>query len=336
MSLDNFCVNNSPDDQSSKRTVNFKGRTIPERLVVALGGNALLRRGDHGTVAEQDIRSQAAMEALIPLFTDERQIVITHGNGPVVGQILLRQQLAQGRIPPMPIDLCDAASQGSIGAILERALRYSLQQHDIQRPVVTLLALVEVDPEDPAFAHPTKPIGPFLSEAEAQVLAVPTARDADRGFRRVVASPRPRHILERPAIEQLLAAGVITITLGGGGIPVTLDESGLLHGVEAVIDKDHSSGLLAHEIQATSLLLLTDIDSVYLNFLQSRQWSIRRMSVAKAEYYLRQGEFLQGSMEPKVRAGIEFLQGGGQHVLIGRPEDLPLLLQGEAGTEIVP
>lgn len=309
-----------------------------ERLVVALGGNTVLRKGDRGVATEQAARSLAAMEAIVPLLTPERQVVLTYGNGPIVGNILIRQQLARHALPPMPLDICGAESQGNIGYLLERALVQVLRQHGISRPVATLLSLVEVDPHDPAFLHPTKPVGPFLSATEAEELSsvASVARDADRGFRRVVASPSPQRILERAAIEALLAAGVLVITLGGGGVPVALDSGGCLTGVAAVIDKDWSSSLLAREIGASELIILTDIDHVYLDFLSPQRQAVKRLTVADAEAHLRRGEFLPGSMAPKVEAGIAFLQHGGQRVLIGLPEELSQMLQGEAGTELVP
>ncbi len=309
-----------------------------ERVVVALGGNALIRQGDRGTVTEQVVRSLAAMQAVAQMVIAERQIVITHGNGPTVGNILIRQQLARHVTPPMPLDVCGAESQGNIGYLLERALIQVLQQRGIQRPVATLLSLVEVDPHDPAFAQPSKPVGPFLSAVEAEELgrSVPVTRDANRGFRRVVASPAPKRILESAAVNALLAAGIIVITLGGGGVPVALDNGQHLSGIEAVIDKDLSSSLLAREIGASSLIILTDIDHVYLDFLSSQRHAVQQMTVAEAAEHLRRGEFLPGSMAPKVEAGIAFLRGGGQRVLIGLPEELPQLLKGEAGTEIIP
>lgn len=313
-------------------------RSTPERIVVALGGNALLRKGDAGTAAQQAARSRAAMQALFPLLASERRVVITHGNGPIVGNILLRQQHTSQLVPPMPLDVCGAESQGSIGYMLERALVQVLGQHALDRPVATVCSLVEVDPDDSAFAHPSKPIGPFLSQAEADALRswVPIVRDADRGFRRVVASPAPKRIIERPAVETLLSAGVVVITLGGGGVPIVRTQTGELTGVEAVIDKDLSSSLLAQEIQASSLIILTDIDHVYLSFLGQRRRAVHRMSADEAEQHLKRGEFLAGSMAPKITAGIEFLRHGGQRVLIGLPEELPALLQAEAGTQLTP
>ncbi|MGE0823814.1 MAG: carbamate kinase [Candidatus Binatia bacterium] len=310
---------------------------IVERYVVALGGNALLRKGDHGTVEEQGARSLAAMEALAPLLTSGRQVVITHGNGPVVGNILIRQQLARTTVAPMPLDVCGAESQGNIGYLLERSLRQVLRQHGLSRPVATVLSLVEVDPRDPAFAQPTKPIGPFLSAEAAAELGpdVRVVQDADRGLRRVVASPAPQHILAGDAILVLLQAGTIVISLGGGGIPVAHDQGQQLFGVEAVIDKDLSSSLLAREIGASTLIMLTDIDHVYCHFLRPDRQALTTLSTAEAESYLQRGEFLPGSMAPKIEAAILFLRGGGQRVLIGLPEHLPELLRGQSGTRIV-
>jgi carbamate kinase len=310
---------------------------MAERIVVALGGNALIRQGDRGTAAEQAARSLAAMEAVAQWITADRQVVITHGNGPTVGNILIRQQLARQVVPPMPLDVCGAESQGNLGYLLERALIQVLQQRGIRRSVATLLSLVEVAAHDPAFAQPSKPIGPFLSAAEAEELrgSVPIARDADRGFRRVVASPAPQRILESAAVDVLLTAGIIVITLGGGGVPVALDSERNWCGVEAVIDKDLSASLLAREIGARSLIILTDIDHVYLDFLSVQRRAVRQMNVAEAAEHMQRGEFLPGSMAPKIEAGIEFLRGGGRRVLIGLPEELSQLLKGEAGTEIV-
>lgn len=309
---------------------------MPERIVVALGGNALIRQGDRGTAAEQATRSLIAMEALASLLTADRQVVITHGNGPTVGNILIRQHLAQNGIPSMPLDVCGAESQGNIGYLLERALQQVLRQRQPPRPVATLLTMVAVDPQDQAFAHPTKPIGPFLSKQEAEGLAhtAPVMSDSDRGFRRVVASPTPRHILEIAALEALLDAGVIVIALGGGGIPVAFTDTQQLIGLEAVIDKDLSSSLLAREIGASTLIILTDIDCVYLDFLSPRRRPLRQVSVAEAEAHLRNGEFLPGSMKPKIEAGIAFLRAGGQRVCIGLPEALPDLLEGSVGTTL--
>lgn len=313
-------------------------KATTDRIVLAFGGNALLRKGDRGTAEEQYARSLAAMEAIPPLLTPEQQVVLTHGNGPIVGHILIRHQVGRLTVPAMPLDVCGAESQGNIGYALERALLETLQQHRLHKSVATLLSLVEVDRHDPAFLHPSKPIGPFLSESEANALARTTSvvHDADRGFRRVVASPQPRRIVESAAIEALLTAGVIVITLGGGGVPVAYDENGHLVGVEAVIDKDLSSSLLATQISASTLIILTDIDRVYLNFLDAKREAVSQMTAHEAALHLERGEFLPGSMAPKIEAAIAFLHHGGRQVFIGLPEALPYVLTGNAGTRIVP
>jgi carbamate kinase len=278
------------------------------------------------------------MEAIVSLITPDRRIVVTYGNGPIVGNILLRQQLAEKIVPAMPLDICGAESQGNTGYLLERSLTQTLLRRRIDRSVAALLSLVEVDLSDPAFSRPTKPVGPYLSEAEVPQLAgsIPVGRDADRGFRRLVASPEPKRILESSSVHALLESGAVVITLGGGGVPVAFDGRHDLVEVEAVIDKDLSSSLLARDIGAQSLVILTDIDRVYLDFLCRKRRAVGRMSAAEAETHLRAGEFLPGSMAPKIRAAIDFLRGGGREVCVGLPEELAGILQGAAGTRIVP
>ena len=311
---------------------------MAERIVVALGGNALRRREDRGTYAELEQRALAAMAPLCELFDPQRQVAITYGNGPVVGDNLIRHQAARQAQPPMPLDWCGAESQGALGYLLQRALAQTLTRRGNRPRVATLLSMVEVDLSDEAFRHPTKPIGPFLTSAEARELekSASIAEDAGRGLRRVVASPAPKRVLETDAVVGLLDAGFVVMTLGGGGVPVATNGNGFLVGVEAVIDKDLSSSLLAREIGATSLIILTDIDRVYLGYRSETRRPIARMTVDEAEEYLRGREFLTGSMAPKIEAAIAFLRGGGRRVLIGLPEALPGMLVGKTGTEIVP
>ena len=307
-----------------------------ERIVVALGGNALRRREDRGTYAELEQRALAAMAPLAELFDPQRQVALTYGNGPVVGDNLIRHQVARQAQPPMPLDWCGAESQGALGYLLQRTLAQILMLRGKRPRVASLLSMVEVDPSDEAFRHPTKPIGPFLTPAEALELSAPIADDAGRGLRRVVASPAPQRVFEMDAVVSFLDAGFVVITLGGGGVPVATNGNGFLVGVDAVIDKDLSSSLLAREIGATSLIILTDIDRVYLGYRSETRRPIARMTVDEAEKYLRRGEFLTGSMAPKIEATIAFLRGGGRRVLIGLPEALPRMLAGKTGTEIVP
>jgi len=304
--------------------------------VIALGGNALLRRGDAGTAHDQLRRAEEATEPIARLFARGWPLVITHGNGPVVGNIFLRHERCARDIPPMPLDVCGAESQGNIGYLIGMALDNALRRAGSGTAVATLLTRIVVAADDPAFAQPTKPIGGFFTAEEARRSPYPLARDADRGYRRVVASPRPQHIIELPAIRALLAAGVLPIAVGGGGVPVARRPDGSLLGVEAVIDKDLAACLLARELGAESLVILTDIDRVYLDFLSSARRPLARLARAEAEQHLAAGEFLPGSMAPKIEAAIEFLRSGGQRVIICLPEQLDAALQGEAGTTAVP
>lgn len=302
--------------------------------VIALGGNALLRKGDAGTVFDQLRRAEEATRPIAELAARGVPLVITHGNGPVVGNIFLRHEQCARDIPPMPLDVCGAESQGNIGYLISVALDNALARGGVAAPVATVLTRVIVQPDDVAFARPTKPIGGFFTEEEAQRSPYPLARDADRGYRRVVASPRPRHIVELPAIRALLAANVIPIAVGGGGVPVARRPDGSLLGVEAVIDKDLAASLMARELGAESLIILTDIDRVYLDFLSGARRPLARLGAAEAARHLAQGEFLPGSMGPKIEAAIEFVRSGGQRVVISLPEQLGAALNGAAGTTI--
>jgi carbamate kinase len=304
--------------------------------VVALGGNALLRKGDAGTLFDQLRRAKEATRPLAQLVVHGVRLVITHGNGPVVGNIFLRHEACARDIPPMPLDVCGAESQGDIGYFLSVALDNALARAGMTTSVATVLTRVVVAPDDSAFSHPTKPIGGFFTEEEARRVPYPVACDSDRGYRRVVASPRPQHIVELAAIRALLSAGVIPIAVGGGGVPVVKRSDGSLRGVEAVIDKDLAASLLARELGAGMLIILTDIDRVYLDFLSSARRGLARLAAAEAEQHLARGEFLPGSMAPKIEAAIQFLRGGGQRVIICLPEQLGAAFEGEAGTTVVP
>ena len=304
--------------------------------VVALGGNALLRKGDAGTVFDQLRRVEEATRPLAQLVVRGVQLVITHGNGPVVGNIFLRHEECARDIPPMPLDVCGAESQGDIGYLISVALDNALARAGMTTSVATLLTRVVVAADDSAFSHPTKPIGGFFTEEEARRVPYPVRRDADRGYRRVVASPRPQHIVELAAIRALLGAGVIPIAVGGGGVPVVKRLDGSLVGVEAVIDKDLAASLLARELGAETLIILTDIDRVYLDFLSSSRCPLAHLTAADAEQHLARGEFLPGSMAPKIEAALEFLCGGGRRVIICLPEQLDAAVKGEAGTTVLP
>ena len=302
--------------------------------VVALGGNALLRRGDAGTVFDQLRHAHEAAAAVVALIARGLAVVVTHGNGPVVGNIFLRHEHSARTVPPMPLDVCGAESQGNIGYLLGIELDNALARAGISKTTATVLTRVLVARNDPAFAKPTKPIGGFFTEEEARRSPYPVASDAGRGYRRVVASPRPQHIIDLAAIRALLDKDLVPIAVGGGGIPVVRRPDGGLFGIEAVIDKDLASSLLARELKAEALLILTDIDHVYLDFTSASRRPLTSLSVTEAEYHLARGEFLPGSMGPKIEAAIEFLRAGGQRVVVCLPEQLEAALRGEAGTTI--
>lgn len=308
--------------------------------LVALGGNALVRTGERGEVGEQ-VRHIRESVAHLPLLLDRGySLVITHGNGPVVGQLLLQNEAARDRVPPMPLDVCDADSEGSIGYLTQQALANELRRRGEERQVVSLVTQVLVDPEDPSFQCPTKPVGPFYTAAEAAELGRAKGwvmvEDAGRGYRRVVPSPLPLEIVEQESIRVLLAHGVVVIAAGGGGVPVARARDGALLGVEAVIDKDRASALLARRLGARLLVILTAVECVCRSFGRPEQQPIAAMDVATARRLLRSGEFPPGSMGPKIEAAVEFLEGGGREVLITLPERLDAALEGRCGTRIRP
>jgi carbamate kinase len=297
--------------------------------VVALGGNALMRPGERGTAAEQRANLRRACEALRPLL-DEGELVITHGNGPQVGNELLRHERAADEAPPLPLYLAVAQTQAEIGALLESEL-----EPVAGRPVACLLTHVLVAEDDPAFTEPTKPVGPFYDEAKAHELererGWQVVHDAGRGWRRVVPSPQPLEVVELGAIRALLAAGTIVVACGGGGIPATR-RGAHLAGLDAVIDKDRASSLLARELGADRLVILTEVDAVFSGFGTDRQTELRELSVDEAEALL--PELEAGSMRPKIEASVEFVRATGNAALITSPAALGEAIEGRAGTVI--
>jgi len=297
--------------------------------VVALGGNALMRPGERGTAAEQRANLREVCEALRPLL-GEPELVITHGNGPQVGNELLRHERAADEAPPLPLYLAVAQTQAEIGALLESELAPVAE-----RPVACVLTHVVVAQDDPAFASPTKPVGPFYDEARAKELerdrGWQVVHDAGRGWRRVVPSPEPLEIVELEAIRALLATGTIAIACGGGGIPVARRD-GRLPGVDAVIDKDRASSLLARALGADRLVILTEVPAVYRGFGSGQQEELRNLSVDQAEALA--AELEPGSMRPKVEASAAFVRATGHEALITSPAALGEALEGEAGTLI--
>ncbi|MFQ5977417.1 MAG: carbamate kinase [Candidatus Heimdallarchaeota archaeon] len=307
--------------------------------IVALGGNALKGPKDRGTFEEQMKRVQTTCENLFQMVQEGWRVVCTHGNGPQVGAILLQNKAGAQEVPAMPLFVCGAESQGFIGYMLQQTLGNLFRKHNRPEGVATVVTQVVVSLDDPAFQNPTKPIGPFYSEQEASEIQerdpeITIREDAGRGYRRVVPSPEPKEIVEKKEILAILDTGNIVIATGGGGIPVFLAEEGY-KGVDAVIDKDLASERLASEVDADTLVVLTDIENVYINFNTPTQTAIPRMSIEEAEKYQQEGHFAAGSMEPKITAAIRFLRDKGKRVIITKPELAVKALKGKAGTEIV-
>jgi carbamate kinase len=310
-------------------------------VVIAVGGNALILEGQRGTIAEQFENARATARHIASLVAIGWQVVVTHGNGPQVGFILLRSELTNDElpIPRLSLDMAVADSQGGIGYILGNSLSQELGRRGLADRVVCLLTQTVVDPDDPAFRHPTKPIGSAYSVDEAEQhrksQGWTMVEDAGRGFRRVVASPQPKRIVETEAVRRLLQDGFVVLAAGGGGIPVVEDQPGVYRGVEAVIDKDLSSALLAASLGAPYFAVCTGVEKVAVRFRKPDQRWLERVTVAELRDFQAQGEFPEGSMGPKIRAAIEFLERGGKEVVITSEEHLEAALEGRAGTHIV-
>jgi len=312
---------------------------MTKRAVVAIGGNSLITDPEHQSVEDQYLAAAETDHHIAGLIADGWEVVITHGNGPQIGFILRRSDLAAHELHEVPLDVCGADTQGAIGYLLQQNLINDFERMGIDKGVVTVVTQVEVDPADPAFESPSKPIGSFLTEEQAAMRrdseGWDIAEDANRGWRRVVASPLPKRIVEIDAIRTLIDAGVVVIAVGGGGLPVVADEAGALHGVPAVIDKDRASALLATELDADLLLISTAIDQVALDFGKPTQQWVSEMTLAEASAYLDEGgHFLPGSMEPKIEAVVGFLEAGGREAIITTPKNIGLALTGAAGTRI--
>ena len=309
-----------------------------ERVVVALGGNALLRRGALDTFEEMYAAARTAAEQVADIAADGWEVVVTHGNGPQVGRILLQQEEAASSVAPMPLDVCGAESQGLIGYLLQVTLGDVFFERGMERPVATVLTLARVRADDPAFREPTKFVGPYYTAGRAEKLrrehGWTIREDPHGGWRRVVPSPRPYSIVETPVVKQLVADGVVVIAGGGGGVPVVEDGPRLI-GKEGVVDKDLAAAILAAEVEAATLLILTDVAKVQRGFGTPEAEDLDRLSIQEARALLALGEFGPGSMGPKVEAGIDFLAGGGRRAVIGDLSEGLALLRGRAGTEIV-
>jgi len=308
-------------------------------MVVAIGGNALILDKHHQTVPDQMAALEETSRHLAALVADGWRLAIGHGNGPQVGFILRRSELASHELHEVPLDVCGADSQGAIGYELQQALGHEFARHGLDKQAVTVVTQTEVDRNDPAFTHPTKPIGSFLDDdaaAQRRADGWTVIEDAGRGNRVVVASPKPMRIVELPAVKALADAGFVVITVGGGGIPVVADAEGHLRGAPAVIDKDFASSLLASELDADLFVIATTVERVALDFGKPEQRWVSRLTVSEARKYLAEGtHFAAGSMAPKIEACIWFLDKGGKEAVITDPEHLRAAVRGEAGTHIV-
>jgi len=313
-------------------------------FVIALGGNCILRAGQKGTIEEQYENLRRTADQLVGLLSGGSRIVVTHGNGPQVGNLLLASTMAKDTVPPMPLDICVAATEGFLGYMIQNTLANCLRQAGQPHNITTVVSQVVVDRNDPAFQSPSKPIGPFYSESEAARLRQEKGwrivQDSARGYRRVVASPMPASLQQARIIKSMLDAGEIVVAVGGGGIPCVREDNRNLRGIEAVVDKDHASARLALEVHADVLFFLTAVEHVYRDFAKPQQKTLNKLSVAEAKELLDQGQFGKGSMEPKIRAAIMFLEGAPldqrqeREVIITLPETALAALQGKTGTLI--
>ncbi len=308
-------------------------------IVIALGGNALLKRGQNGSFEEQYHNVKETVTKIADLIQRGYKIVLTHGNGPQVGATLLRHEAAKNIVPAFSLDSCGAETQGFIGYMIQQALRNELKSRGIDKYVITIITRVIVDKHDSAFQNPTKPIGPFYSKEEASKVKeqrpeLVIKEDAGRGYRRVVPSPDPKIIAERYAIRALVDSGFVVVACGGGGIPI-IEENGLAVGVEAVIDKDLAGQRLATLIGANIFVILTDVDGAYVNYGTPKQELIKEITSGKLRNYLRDGQFKEGSMAPKVEAAIRFAESGGERAIIASLGSLIEALDAKAGTQVV-
>lgn len=307
--------------------------------VIAFGGNAMLKAGERGTQEEQIRHTDEACDLMAQVVQRGYGLVIVHGNGPQVGNILIQMEEAANKVPPFSLDVCVAISEGSMGYMLERSLRNQFRKRNLAKEVATLITQVMVDPRDPAFENPSKPIGPFFTAYRAAALKKekkwPMIEDSGRGYRRVVASPLPERIINLETIRLLVREGACVIAAGGGGIPAYYDGHDNIKGVEAVIDKDYTSSLLASELKADIFVILTNVEFVAIHFGKKSQKYLTRIQLKELKRYYDKGHFPPGSMGPKIKAAIHFIENGGKEVVITSAKDLLKALRGQTGTHIV-
>lgn len=314
---------------------------IEKLVVVAIGGNSLITDPKNPGIARQWDAARETCRHIADMIADGWHVIVTHGNGPQVGYIMRRGEIAkrEANIHDVPLDLVVADTQGSIGYMLQQALDNSLRRLGMNKTVTSIVTQVRVDPDDPAFQNPTKPIGGFMTEAEAEDAKAEgwdVVEDAGRGWRRVVASPKPLQIHEVNAIQALMMSGYVLITCGGGGIPVVRNEVGSLRGVYAVIDKDRASSLLAQTLRADLFLISTGVEKVSLNFNTPQQQDLDQITLQDAHQFMQDGHFAKGSMLPKMEAAVDFVSNGGPKAIITNPQNLTKALQGKTGTQILP
>ena len=310
-----------------------------KKAVIALGGNAIASTGKED-IHEQFANTRKSLEIIVELIKEGYNLAITHGNGPQVGNALLRVERTARDIPVLPLGVIVADTEGGMGYMIEQSLQNKLYRLGTKRDVITIVTQVIVDPNDPSIINPTKFIGPFYTKKQAENLAVMfnwvIKEDSGKGHRRVVPSPTPMKIVNRRIIQQLVDAGVIVIAAGGGGIPVYVEVDGTYEGVDAVIDKDRASAVLARDINAQTLVILTNVDYVYLNFNQPNQMKLEKVTLSDVRKYLDEGHFSPGSMRPKIEAAMNFLEDGGKQVIITSLDMAKQAILGDAGTKIVP
>lgn len=307
--------------------------------VIAFGGNAILKADERGTQEEQIHHTDEACDLMAQVVQRGYELIIVHGNGPQVGNILIQMEEAVNKVPPFSLDVCVGISEGSMGYMLERSLRNHFRKRNLSKEVATLITQVMVDPRDPAFENPSKPIGPFFTAYRAAALKKekkwPMIEDSGRGYRRVVASPLPQRIINLDIIRLLVREGVCVIAAGGGGIPAYYDGHDNIKGVEAVIDKDYTSSVLAAELKADLFVILTNVEFAAINFGKRNQKNLARVRLKEIKKYFEKGHFPQGSMGPKIRAAINYIEHGGKEVIITSAREVLRALKGQTGTHIV-
>lgn len=307
--------------------------------LIAFGGNAILPKNERGLQNEQMNNAQKAAQLMIHIVKKGYDLIIVHGNGPQVGNLLIQMEESINKVPPYTLEICDAMTEGSMGFMLEKSLLNELRKNSLDKEIGTLITQIVVDREDPAFEKPTKPIGPFYSKYRAQMLIKEKKwqmiEDAGRGYRKVVPSPMPIDVVPKKIIHEMVHSGKIVIAAGGGGIPVIINGNGLFQGVEAVIDKDYTSSLIAREVKCDLFIILTNVSRVSLNFGTPDEQPISNMTVEEAERYLEEGQFPMGSMGPKIKAAVEYIKAGGKEVIITSANHLKAALINRSGTKIL-